>query len=346
MREGLPVTFNRSKGLSLVELMVALALSLVIGAAVMQMFLSSKTTYRVQDAMSRLQENGRFAVSLLAAESRMAGYMGCGNIEEININVIASPPPLDASNPLGAVMGGANNVAASNTWNASAGTDVLIIRKASNIGLHLTGNMAVDNANIQVVDNRLGLKAEDTLFIADCMSADIFRATSVAASGGKTTVAHANNLNTSNRLSKAYGTDAEVMAFEEITFFVRDTARVSADGTPVRALWMQRRFANRSDTSANPAELVDGVEDFQVEYGIKTGNNPVASEYRTANNVTNWSQVVSVRFKLLLRSTDSNVVAKTGEAVQSINFNGTAVAADGRLRQAFGSVVAIRNRVR
>ncbi len=342
------MNFKWSKGLSLVELMVALALSLVIGAAVMQMFLASKTTFRVQDAMSRLQENGRFAVGLLAAESRMAGYMGCGNIEEININIIASPSPLDAANPLGAILGGVNNVTAGHSLDIdpSVGTDVLIIRKASNLGLQLTGNMAVDNANIQVVDNRLGLRAEDTLFIADCMSADIFRATSVSASGGKTTVAHANNLNTSNRLSKAYGTDAEVMAFEEITFFVRDTARLSNDGTPIRALWMQRRFANRADTSANPAELVDGVEDFQVEYGIRTGSNPIANEYRTADNVTDWSRVVSIRFRLLLSSADDNVVAKAGEAVQSINFNGAAVAADGRLRQTFGSVVAIRNRVR
>lgn len=136
------------------------------------------------------------------------------------------------------------------------------------------------------------------------------------------------------------------MAFEEIAFFVRDTARLANDGTPVRALWMQRRFANRSDTSANPAELVDGVEDFQVEYGIRTGNNPVANEYRTANDVADWSRVVSLRFRLLLSSTDDNIVAKSGGAVQSINFNGAAVAADGRLRQTFGSVVAIRNRVR
>ncbi|MGE4338155.1 MAG: PilW family protein [Pigmentiphaga sp.] len=340
------MNYNRSKGLSLVELMVALVLSLVIGAAVMQMFLSSKTTYRVQDAMSRLQENGRFAVGLIAAESRMAGYMGCGNLDEIGINVIASPPPLDATNPLGEIMGGADNVDSGNVWGATVGTDVLTIRKASNLGLQLTGNMAVDNANIQVLDNRLGLEAGDTLFIADCVSADIFRATSVSAAGGKTTVAHANNLNTSNRLSKAYGVDAEVMAFEQIDFFIRDTARLSSDGTPVRALWMQRRFANRSDTSANPAELVDGVEDFQVEYGIKTANSPVANEYRSADDVTDWSRVVSVRFRLLLSSTDDNVTAKAGDAVQSINFNGTAIAADGRLRQTFGSVVAVRNRVR
>ena len=94
------------------------------------------------------------------------------------------------------------------------------------------------------------------------------------------------------------------------------------------------------------AELVDGVEDFQVEYGIRTGNNPVANEYRTANDVADWSRVVSVRFRLLLSSTDDNIVAKSGGAVQSINFNGAAVAADGRLRQTFGSVVAMRNRVR
>lgn len=335
-----------SKGLSLVELLVALALSLIIGAAVIQMFLASKTTYRMQDAMSRLQENGRFAVGLLAADGRMAGYMGCGNLEDISINVIASPPPLDANNPLGQIINGADNVDSGNAWGASPGTDVLVIRKASNLGLKLTGNMAVDNANIQVDDNKLGLKAEDTLFIADCTSADIFRATSVSQSSGKTTVAHANNLNTSNRLSKAYGADAEVMAFEEIAYFVRDTGRVSPSGAAIRALWMQRRFAYRDDASANAVEVVEGVQDFQVEYGISTGSSPVADVYRTAEHVSDWSEVVSVRFRFLLQSADDNVAPKAGAGSQVFSFNGAAIAADGHLRQSFGSVVAIRNRLR
>lgn len=335
-----------SRGLSLIELMVALVLSLVIGAAVLQMFLASKTTYRVQDAMARVQENGRFAVSFLASDIRMAGFMGCGNLNEITISVIANPAPIDAANPLGQVVGGTNNVGATNAWNAVAGTDVLSIRRASSAGVNLVGNMATDNANIQVANNDLGLVAGDTLFLSDCLSADIFRATNVSSGGGKTTIAHANNFNTSNNLSKAYGADAELLAFESITYFIRDTGRKTASGDPINALMVERKFANRSDASANPVELVDGVQDMQIEYGVATGANMIASDYLAANAVTDWTKVVSVRFSLLLQSIDGNVVASSGAASQVLNFNGAAVPADGRLRQVFGSSVAIRNRVR
>lgn len=335
-----------SRGLSLIELMVALVLSLVIGAAVLQMFLASKTTYRVQDAMARVQENGRFAVSFLASDIRMAGFMGCGNLNEITISVIANPPPIDAANPLGQVIGGADNVSATNAWNAVAGTDVLSIRRASSGGVSLVGNMATDNANIQVANNDLGLIAGDTLFLSDCLSADIFRATNVSSGAGKTTVAHANNFNTSNKLSKAYGADAELLVFESITYFIRDTGRKTASGDPINALMVERKFANRSDASANPVELVDGVQNMQLEYGVATGANMIASDYLAASDVTDWTKVVSVRFSLLLQSIDGNVVASSGAASQVLNFNGAAVPADGRLRQVFGSAVAIRNRVR
>ncbi len=335
-----------SRGLSLIELMVALVLSLVIGAAVLQMFLASKTTYRVQDAMARVQENGRFAVSFLASDIRMAGFMGCGNLNEITISVIANPAPIDAANPLGEVVGGTNNVGATNDWNAVAGTDVLSIRRASSAGVNLVGNMAADNANIQVANNDLGLVAGDTLFLSDCLSADIFRATNVSSGAGVTTIAHASNFNASNNLSKAYGADAELLAFESITYFIRDTGRKTASGDPINALMVERKFANRSDASANPVELVDGVQDMQIEYGVATGANMIASDYLAANAVADWTKVVSVRFSLLLQSIDGNVVASSGAAAQVLNFNGAAVTADGRLRQVFGSSVAIRNRVR
>lgn len=335
-----------SRGLSLVELMIALVLSLVIGAAVIQMFLASKTTYRLQDAMARVQENGRFAVSFLASDIRMAGFMGCGNLSEITINVIANPAPIDATNPLGQIIGGANNVSTTNAWNAVAGSDVLSIRRASSAGVKLVGNMATDNANIQVENNSLGLRAGDALFLSDCLSADIFRATNVSSGSSQTTVAHANNFNIGNKLSKAYGDDAELLVFESINYFIRDTGRKTASGDPINALMVERKFANRSDASAAPIELVDGVQDMQFEYGVATGANMIASDYLTANAVTDWSKVVSVRFSLLLQSIDSNVAAKSGTAAQVLSFNGAAVPADGRLRQVFGSSVAIRNRVR
>jgi type IV pilus assembly protein PilW len=64
----------RERGFSLVEIMVALAISLLLIGGVLQIFLSSKQAYRAQDNLSRVQENGRFATDYLGRHVRLAGY--------------------------------------------------------------------------------------------------------------------------------------------------------------------------------------------------------------------------------------------------------------------------------
>jgi type IV pilus assembly protein PilW len=61
-------------GLTLVELMVAMAISLLLLAGVIQIFLSSRQSYQMQDGLSRLQENGRFAIDVLTSNLRHAGF--------------------------------------------------------------------------------------------------------------------------------------------------------------------------------------------------------------------------------------------------------------------------------
>ncbi len=68
---------NKQRGLSLVELMIALVLGLVLSAGVFQVFTNSSQTYQLSDSLSNLQENMRFAVGRLQYETRMAGYRGC-----------------------------------------------------------------------------------------------------------------------------------------------------------------------------------------------------------------------------------------------------------------------------
>lgn len=69
---------SRSKssqsGFSLVELMIAMTLSLMLLGAVIQVFLSSKLTSELSNDVSRVQENGRFSLEFLARDIRMAGY--------------------------------------------------------------------------------------------------------------------------------------------------------------------------------------------------------------------------------------------------------------------------------
>ncbi|HNS58808.1 MAG TPA: prepilin-type N-terminal cleavage/methylation domain-containing protein, partial [Nitrosomonas europaea] len=71
-------TFSRNQqGLTLVEMMVAMTIGLVLLGGIITVLSSSQSTYRVNEAMARLQENARYAFQLLSRDIRMAGYRGC-----------------------------------------------------------------------------------------------------------------------------------------------------------------------------------------------------------------------------------------------------------------------------
>lgn len=63
------------RGVTLVELMIALVLGLVLIIAIGSIFVGSRQTYRVQEAFSQVQENGRLAHYLLNNVIRLAGYV-------------------------------------------------------------------------------------------------------------------------------------------------------------------------------------------------------------------------------------------------------------------------------
>lgn len=62
------------RGMTLVELMIAMVVGLLLLAGVIQIFLSGKQSYRTQEGLSRLQENGRFAMDVFALNLRHAGF--------------------------------------------------------------------------------------------------------------------------------------------------------------------------------------------------------------------------------------------------------------------------------
>lgn len=63
-------------GFSLIELMVALALGLIVVAAMIQLFTGNRATYSANEALARVQENGRFAMELLKRETRAVNFYG------------------------------------------------------------------------------------------------------------------------------------------------------------------------------------------------------------------------------------------------------------------------------
>ncbi|NOZ52562.1 MAG: prepilin-type N-terminal cleavage/methylation domain-containing protein [Gammaproteobacteria bacterium] len=61
-------------GFTLVEIMVAITLSVVLLAGVGQIYVSSKESFRVQHINARLQENQRIAMEFLNRDIRQAGF--------------------------------------------------------------------------------------------------------------------------------------------------------------------------------------------------------------------------------------------------------------------------------
>ncbi|MCP2074537.1 UNVERIFIED_ORG: type IV pilus assembly protein PilW [Pseudomonas lini] len=65
------------RGFGLIELMIALVLSLIVILGVVQIFIAAKNTYISQGAAAVMQEDARFALSKMVQEIRMVGMFGC-----------------------------------------------------------------------------------------------------------------------------------------------------------------------------------------------------------------------------------------------------------------------------
>lgn len=66
-------------GVTLVELMIAVALSAFLLLGLIQVFSASRLAYQTTTGLARVQEGSRFATDFLQRDIRMAGHMGCSN---------------------------------------------------------------------------------------------------------------------------------------------------------------------------------------------------------------------------------------------------------------------------
>lgn len=96
----------------------------------------------------------------------------------------------------------------------------------------------------------------------------------------------------------------------------------------------------------DPKELVEGISNMQITYGEGSGANNLVTSFSTANNVSDWASVISIRISLLMTSTEDNITENTGPASYSLNGPNISITSDRKLRRDFTTTIAIRNRLR
>lgn len=334
-------------GFSLVELMVAMLIGLLLLLGVSSTFMANKRVYKDQEAMSRLQENIRFAVGLLIKDINMAGYSGCADeIDRIFNHVNGASDDDSIFSFVNAVEGSENT----SNWqpsgspdavsNMNAGSDAISVRYFKPIGIRIAASMPTISAELKVTS--VGdLEIEDIIAVSDCDDADIMQITQVQTSASHlqhNTGSGVTPGNATKNLQKKYGVDAEIMRFVSNRYYIRNNAQ----GSP--SLY-------RKEINGNELELVEGVENMQLLYGEDTsGNDKTADTYVTATNVTNWDNVVSVRLGLLLQTVDENRQLDPDTRVYTVlggDADGGASigpANDYRRRRVYTSTIQIRNR--
>lgn len=339
---------RKQHGISLVELMIAMLIGLVITGAVTQVFLSSKLTFSMQSNMSRLQENGRFALQYLAAETRPAG-VGMGiRMPEAQICVVASnADPAGWAGINRPVWGKRSTGAASDL--GLAGNDEVYLFRNDDCNAFLTDDGVLEpgkNANVKVTDYCPSMAQNNVVMIADMEKAVLIRITNKpSANADEPTLAHAAGTNSGTAECGGFKfsdiqfeSPARVIGFEHKAYYVAATGRTASNGQPVRALFV------RNTVSGVAEEVVDGVESMRVRYGVTGGNRTAVQQYLTAAEVeaaNRWGDVRTLGFELLLVADGQTA----GAQAQSLTFDGAAVVADGRLRQVYRAVVALRNRI-
>ncbi len=276
-------------GFSLVEIMVAMLVSLFLLAGVFQLYLGNQQTSRLGSGVGDLQQTGQFALDELAGNLRMAAFQGCADAVRVTAPVLALNTP---TTDLSATAVRGFEVATNGTWTGGAApanwngavprplSDVLQVQGGSRAVVNLASTMSSESAQVALASNPDNIAAGEMVIIADCSAADLFRVTAVT---GGLTLVHATSDNSPASLPKAYvhtGINAaQATRFNSWVYFVRDSGRNAADGSDIFSLFR----LDTSRTGQTAQELVEGVEHLQVLYGERIGTQNI--RYRTAPNV-------------------------------------------------------------
>lgn len=367
-------------GFSLVELMVAVAISLFVLAAIITVLINSKKNYTIQDSTARLQENARFAMHFIAKDLRMAGYFGCADDITATYNHMngSAGDIWNGTNALEGLDGDTSmtwypstttavptNIVKATTYAvADAVPDAITIRYADGTGaISVVPPYMPTPARALHIGAGNGLQKGDIVVVTDCSSADVFQITGPAQGNvdngtlnHNTGEAGVSPGNATGDLSKSYEGDASIAKLVAVRYFIGKNA--SQQPVLYRQALTLNDVGGTSTATTDAQELVEGIENLQVLYGKDTDGDRIPNVYLKAGQTglttaDHWRNVVSVRIVFLAYSIASDT--DTGEyaagadaknydlALSGASADETPATTGNRRRRTFATTVMLRN---
>ena len=311
----LPHDPRSQRGFTLIELMISLVIGLLLSAAIVKIYVDTSQIYKFQNAVSEVQENGRFASAFLRRATRLAGNFGCdasikisgstlSDAEEKRLLFFNTEPPGGAppqpAQPIGGSEGG--GVAGVNGENS----DELILRGSTGGGVRLTANPANAAADLTVEANS-GIDDGNTFgVISNCETTEIFKINDVGNSAASDTIDFDGTLGVIYTTEKG----TRVQEVEVVHYCIGRATAWTAANTLMALKRLKNPLAGENCPN-DGEELVEGIQNLQVLYGVVTGP-PFTIKYinAPAAGSTDLANVKTLRVELLVRSL-ANAVTST-----------------------------------
>ncbi|GLP97143.1 PilW family protein [Paraferrimonas sedimenticola] len=318
---------KRQKGLTLVELMVAMLMALFLSAGLFTMFSMSARNVTSTGQFAELQENARMALAIMAKDIGQTGFMA--DLNGVSLVKGNNAFNFNTSIATDCVGGGLNNASFPNNqpahfrmiWgyrvNASTET-VSCIEDALNGSdvIQIKRLVGPDVEPTNLLDNRF-------YFLANFNRGVFFRKEDLS--------------------SLPVVPDARYWQYQHHVYYIENDTR---NGLTIPVL--KRRSLTTSGMVEEP--YVDGVEDMQILYGIDSDGDGTADGYTTAANIDNrlwdnqdFQRIVAIKIQLLLRALkedsefDSSTFSYQLGQKTARKFN------DGYRRQVLSTTVLLEN---
>jgi type IV pilus assembly protein PilW len=285
MRNAMNTRRNQA-GLSLIELMISITIGILVLTAVALVFVNTSRARAEIDRTSRQIENGRYAVEVLSDEIRLAGFYG-----ELSVSGVTAPTALPADQcsttvadwktwiPLH-IQGFPNAVG----WNATtsgcgladrkSGTDVILLRRAKTCYAGVSGCSASSSSKNYL---QVSLCADET-----------------------TTHDMATGTSALTLKKKDCSTTASVREYMVTIFYISTDNGQSVSVPTLKKIELD-------GTTWTTTALVEGIEEFHVEYGLDTSGDGAVDSYTDAPaTVDDWRNVMTVKLWLLARNLEAS----------------------------------------
>lgn len=307
--------FNNQHGFTLIEMMVAITIFGLITVSVFTLFMNTSRTYHEDEKYARMQENGRFALNIIASDLNMADFWGEMITPEFidstgvafgtdcNIGLDTPNTALRYYDPNGSSSFDPTSCATNTVGDLKAGTSALVIKRVANASTDTTTGDDDDDGLVYLRTNA----TEGSFFVNDNTAA-------------------------------GPSTGENDWLYTASLYFIKDDG-----GVP----YLCQATTNGGTAFAAIADaeddcMAEGIEQLYVEFGIDTDNDGVANRYLSDITDTQAATAVTVRVYLLARSKDE-ITGNTNDKKYILGNLTTITASDGYYRRVYSTTVTLRN---